>query len=245
MRAMLAGDGLSSGSVQSPVYMHRTLPERFAELYLRTARFRWTIPPDHRPSRWRGWNLFELCHVNRYLEAVPGVEVLVLHGPPGSGKTTLSRAIAEILRMAGVPHAVIDLDELSNVFPHPRRSFARENLQAIWPNYAAIPHLKIVIPSVIADQEEREQLRDATPGAQFLVCELTAPESVLKDRVTAREPNEFWRTRLRKFVDLYHRRTDLPQIRNFQVNTHGCTVEEAARQVVEMASWGSAPRQDK
>jgi chloramphenicol 3-O-phosphotransferase len=176
---------------------------------------------------------------------VPGVEVLVLHGPPGSSKTTLSRAIAEVLRMADVPHAVIDLDDLSNVFPHPRRSFARENLQAIWPNYATIPHLKVVIPSVIADQLEREQLRAATPGARFLVCELTAPESVLKDRVTAREPNEFWRTKLREFVDLYHRRTDLPGIRNFQVNTHGCTVDEAARQIVEKAGWGSAPRQDK
>ena len=147
--------------------------------------------------------------------------------------------------MADMPHAVIDLDDLSNVFPQPRRSFAGENLQAIWPNYAAILRLKVVIPSVIADQPEREQLRGATPAARFLVCELTAPESVLKDRVAAREPNECWRTRLREFVDLYHRRTDLPQIRNFQVNTHGCTVDEAAWQVVEKAGWGSAARQDE
>ncbi len=74
--------------------------------------------------------------------------------------------------MADMPHAVIDLDDLSNVFPQPRRSFAGENLQAIWPNYAAIPHLKVVIPSVIADQLAREQFRAATPGARFLVCEL-------------------------------------------------------------------------
>ena len=117
---------------------------------------------------------------------MPAVEVLVLHGPLRSGKTTLCRAIAEVLRMADVPHAVIDLDDLSNVFPVPRRSFARENLQAIWPNYAAIPHLKVVIPSVIANQLEREQLRAATQAARFSVCELMAPESVLKDRLRAR-----------------------------------------------------------
>jgi len=29
---------------------------------------------------------------------------------------------------------------------------------AIWPIYAAVPQLKVVIPSVIADEHEREQL---------------------------------------------------------------------------------------
>ncbi|MTD58777.1 hypothetical protein [Amycolatopsis pithecellobii] len=54
--------------------------------------------------------------------------MLYSHGSPGSGKTTLSRA-------------VIDLGDLSNVHPSPDRSFARKNLKAIWPNYAAIPQL--------------------------------------------------------------------------------------------------------
>ena len=170
-----------------------------------------------------------------------GVDVLVLHGSPGSGKTTLSRAIAECLRTADMAHAVIDLDDLCMVHPYPRRSFARENLRAIWPNYAAIPDLKLVIPSVIADEDERGLLRAAVPGARFVVCELTAPQAVLKDRVTAREPNESWQSRLRDFVDLYHRRTDLGRIRDFQVSTHDRSVEEAAREVVEKSGW-TGPR---
>lgn len=32
-------------------------------------------------------------------------------------------------------------------------------------------------------------LRAAVPGARFTVCELTAPAAVLKEQVTAREPN--------------------------------------------------------
>ena len=165
------------------------------------------------------------------------VDVLILHGSPGSGKTTLSRAIAEQLRTADVANAVIDLDDLCKVYPVPDRSFARENLKAIWPNYAAIPKLKLVIPSVIADEEERRLLRAAVPGAKFAVCELIAPEAVLKDRVTAREPNEFWQRRLRDFVDLYHRRSDLPKIRDFQVSTHGKSVDGTARDVIEQACW--------
>jgi adenylylsulfate kinase-like enzyme len=180
---------------------------------------------------------FERSQRHHYFQLVTSVDVLVLHGSPGSGKTTLSRAIAEHLRTADVAHAVIDLDDLSIVHPSPGRSFARENLKAVWPNYAAIPHLKLVIPSVIADEEERRLLRAAVPGAKFTVCELTAPEAVLKDRVTAREPNEYWRSRLRDFVDLYHRRCDLPAIRDFQVSTHDKSIDYAAREVIERAGW--------
>ncbi len=161
----------------------------------------------------------------------------MLHGSPGSGKTTLALAVAELLRAADRPNAVIDLDDLSNIYPDPVRSFARDNLKAIWPNYAAFPKLKVVIPSVVADVQEREQLRAAVPGARFVVCELTAPEAVLKDRVTAREPNVFWQRRLRDFVELYHRRSDLTRIWDFQVETHGRPIDEAARDVVEKAGW--------
>jgi hypothetical protein len=55
--------------------------------------------------------------------------------------------------------------------------------------------------------------------------------------VTAREPNEFWQGRLRDFVDLYNRRGDLPEIRDFQVSTHDKSVDEAAREVIEQAGW--------
>jgi ABC-type lipoprotein export system ATPase subunit len=93
-----------------------------------------------------------------------GVEVLVLHGSPGSGKTTLSRVVSEILRAADTPNAVIDLDDLSTIYPDQGRSFARDNLKAIWPSYVAVPHLRVLIPSVLADEQERDQLRAAVPG---------------------------------------------------------------------------------
>lgn len=122
-----------------------------------------------------------------------GIEVLVLHGAPGAGKTTLSRAVAESLRVSNTPHAVIDLDDLSMVYPPPGRDFARGNLEAIWPNFAAIPDLRVIIPAVLADAEESVQLRAAAPSSRYIVCELTAPQDVLKHRVTEREPNEYWK----------------------------------------------------
>jgi ABC-type dipeptide/oligopeptide/nickel transport system ATPase component len=182
----------------------------------------------------------------RYIARVDRVNVLALHGSPGSGKTTLARAIVELLRESDLANAVIDLDELSLVHPSPERSFALDNLKAIWPNYAAIPDLRLVIPTVIADEDELVQLRAAVPGSRFVVCELTAPEAILKDRVTAREPNEHWRSVLRNFVDLYRQRSDLATIRDFQVSTHDRSISEAAREIIEKTGWqlrhGNHPR---
>jgi hypothetical protein len=60
---------------------------------------------------------------------------------------------------------------------------------------------------------------------------------VLEERVAEREPNEFWRDRLRDFVHLYHGRTDLDRIRDFGVSTHDRPIADAAREVIVKAGW--------
>jgi hypothetical protein len=52
---------------------------------------------------------------------------------PGSGKSTLSGAIADLLRESGWANAVIDLDALTMVYPHPERSFALNDLRVSGP----------------------------------------------------------------------------------------------------------------
>lgn len=41
----------------------------------------------------------------------------MLHRSPDSGKTTLSQSMAELLRAADTANAVIDLDDLSKIYP--------------------------------------------------------------------------------------------------------------------------------
>jgi hypothetical protein len=64
----------------------------------------------------------------------------------GLGQDHLAREISEQLLATDVAHAVIDLDELSLVYPNPERSFARDNLHAVWPNFAKLGSLRVILP---------------------------------------------------------------------------------------------------
>ena len=165
-------------------------------------------------------------------------DVLALHGSPGAGKSTLARALALALAEVDTPWGVIDMDELSLIHPYPGRAFPRQNLRVIWPNYvAAVPNIKLIIPTVFADEGEVELLRAVLPGARLIICELTAPLEVLKQRVSEREPTDEMAAGLRRWVDLYHARSDHERIRHFQVTTYPATVGESAHKILQLANW--------
>ena len=74
------------------------------------------------------------------------VQILLITGPAGVGKSTLCWEMSAQLAAAEVDHAVIETDELDRVFPRPRagdlariRPGATDvsgiNLAAIWSTY--------------------------------------------------------------------------------------------------------------
>jgi predicted kinase len=164
-------------------------------------------------------------------------EVLVLNGSPGSGKSTLANEIAEQLRELGVAHAVIDVDELARTYPEQERSFQWDNLRSIWPRYATLPNIKVVLPVLLDTEEDLRQLRAAVPATKFTICELTASESALKERVTAREPNEYWQSKLRGLVDKYNQRKQNERFGDFRINTEEGSIVDTAKRILQNVAW--------
>jgi hypothetical protein len=134
---------------------------------------------------------------------------------------------------------VIDLDALAMVYPHQERSFSRANLRSVWPNYSAVPDVRVLLPLVVVDHDDLLDLKRIRAPARFMVCELSAPREILERRVVEREPNDYWRSRVLEFVAMYHDRDDRAAIRDFQVCTHTGSVEETAIEVIERCGWGA------
>jgi tRNA uridine 5-carbamoylmethylation protein Kti12 len=173
------------------------------------------------------------------------IELLVLNGSPGSGKSTLMDAISEYLRAAKVTCAVIDVDEIARVYLSEERPFEWKkefmwaNLKAIWPNYIAIGDIKIIIPCVLDDEVNLEALKDATPDSKLTICKLVVPLEVLKQRVSEREPNDYWRERLNGLVDQYNQQeqSNPGKYADFEVSTHNKSVEETTIEIITKLGW--------
>jgi hypothetical protein len=121
------------------------------------------------------------------------VDVLVICGAAGVGKTSTAYEVSVRLTGEGMSHAFVDCDELDRVYPWPVPGLpvwemARRNLSAVWGNYAELGHHRLLLCGVFADlRQELRWIADAVPDAAFTVVRLTAGLEVLESRVRRRE----------------------------------------------------------
>lgn len=125
--------------------------------------------------------------------ATDTVDVLVLCGAAGVGKSTTAYEVSRRLAVDGVAHALVDCDELDRVHPWPVPGLppwepALRNLAAIWGNYARLGHDRLMLCGVFADlRQELPWIAEAVPYAAFTVVRLTADQMELESRLRRRE----------------------------------------------------------
>src|SRR5580704_8166049 len=125
--------------------------------------------------------------------SVGSVEVLVLCGAAGTGKTATLWEAGHILRAHGVPRALIDTDELDRVWPTPKTSEAlisisRRNLRAVWETFASLEIRHLVLCGVMASTaQSREWIEEAIPGAAITFVRLSAEQSTRAQRLRDRQ----------------------------------------------------------
>jgi|EndMetStandDraft_5_1072996.scaffolds.fasta_scaffold296047_1 hypothetical protein len=127
------------------------------------------------------------------------MQLLLITGPAGVGKSTLSWEMSAQLAAAAVAHAVIETDELDRVFPPPSSQdldriqpgttdVSSINLAAIWSTYRALGHNRLIMSGVMMHLDfDKRWILAAIPEAQITVVRLLATEAILLGRLAQRE----------------------------------------------------------
>jgi predicted kinase len=126
-------------------------------------------------------------------------KILLITGPAGVGKSTLSWEVSARLTAAGLRHAAIETDELDRIFPLPSASELQElrpgmtdvseiNLASIWGNYRALGYDRLILSGVMVFLDEtRKWISRAIPNAEFTIVRLLASNETLLSRLEKRE----------------------------------------------------------
>ncbi len=168
------------------------------------------------------------------------VPVLVISGSMGAGKTTVLGDAHDLLKEAGVPHAAIDLDWLSIMFPSDGQHGEQlmfANLAAVWRNYSASGAERLLIARGVEDRSELELYREAIPGAELIVCRLTAPVVTMQERVRVREPGMIQEHAVGRAAELDNI-LERTRAEDFTVdNGEGRSITDVAREMLSSAGW--------
>lgn len=127
------------------------------------------------------------------------MEIALITGPAGIGKSTLCWEMSARLVATRVAHAVIETDELDRVFPSPSAEdldkirpgttdVSTINLAAIWSTYRALGHTRLIMSGVMMHLDfDRRWILAAIPDATIFAVRLIGSEPTLLARVAQRE----------------------------------------------------------
>ncbi|MFE5813590.1 AAA family ATPase [Streptomyces sp. NPDC056479] len=173
------------------------------------------------------------------------VEVLLIGGRAGVGKTTVAWEVSARLRAARVAHAVIDGDFMGAVHPAPpddahRAGITARNLAAVWGNYAELGYRRLVYTNTVSVLDEATPLfrRALGEDARFLRVLLTATDETAEQRLTGRELGSELAHEVRgsaRKARLLDERAPADVLR---VATDGRTVIAIAAELVAATGWG-------
>ncbi|MGE5592467.1 MAG: GrpB family protein [Betaproteobacteria bacterium] len=166
------------------------------------------------------------------------VPVVVLSGAVGVGKTAVANEVSDLLSCAGVPHAFVDFDALTQCYPRsPGDAFGDAvglaNLAHVWRNARSCGARCLVVARVVESREELDGVRDAVPGADIAVVRLAASPSVLAERVRMRERGHGLQWHLGRAIQLAQA-LEQAAVEDHLVQSDGRTVREVAREVIDL-----------
>lgn len=169
------------------------------------------------------------------------VPVIVLTGPIGAGKTTVTWAIGDALTQAGVPHTLIDMDRLRDSFPAPpgdrfNTRLGYRNLTDVARNGRAAGSSRFVIADVVETREQRWEYEAAIPGAVVTVVRLAVDPDENRRRIAGRAAVDVDAWEMNRAAELVGI-METNGIGDLVVNTTGRSPAIIARDILVRLGW--------
>jgi hypothetical protein len=170
------------------------------------------------------------------------VEVLLIGGRSGVGKSTVGWEVSRQLQAAGVPHCFIEGDNLDQVFPAPpddpvREKISEANLRAMWTNYRALGHCRLVYTNTAAVLSEDWMTRALGATVKFVGALLTADDETAIHRLGVREIGGGldWHVERSRRAATWLEKSAPPWVN--RIVTDGRTVPDIAQQLIGLLNW--------
>ena len=160
----------------------------------------------------------------------------------GAGKTAVLAEASDILAQRQIVHAAIDLDALGLAhLPSAARSdgVMYDNLRSICRNYAALGVQRFLVARAIEDGAQLKLCRDIIPGANTVVCRLTASIEEMKRRVQMRDFGILQREYVARVAQL-NAILDRARLEDFAVANENRSLTDVALDMLVKAGWTSA-----
>jgi energy-coupling factor transporter ATP-binding protein EcfA2 len=119
------------------------------------------------------------------------VQVVVITGAPGAGKTSVLTALIGLLEADDVRFAAVEVEALALVHPWPDDDTAFDHLAYVAESFRRRGYPCLLVTATIVSPEYLRRLRDAVRSDDVRLVRLAAPPALLRERITRREPPEW------------------------------------------------------
>ena len=170
-------------------------------------------------------------------------ELLVIGGRSGVGKTTAAIALHELLKAAGVKHAVIEGDYLDLAEPAPHEAFptarlAERNLAAIWSNYRELGYRRLVFTNTVSVVFAHDLARAMGDEPSITSVLLRGTDSTVAERLSGRVTGTILTANISSSARRGRWLDENTPIDAHRLSTDALTPDEIASHLRSIVGWG-------
>lgn len=173
---------------------------------------------------------------------MPRSEVLFIGGRSGVGKSTAAEALHDLLTDADVRHAVIEGDVLDLAHPaphveHPEARLTERNLAAMWANYRALGHHRLVYTNTVSVLEADRLAAAMGDDPVVVAVLLRAGDETTASRLQRRAGGELPVAQLAHSTRTAGRLDTASADRVTRIDTDAMAPADVARRLASLTGW--------